>query len=103
VTRALLTLNAGSSSLKVALYPAQGDEALASGLVDRIGPSAQIKLKDARGRTIEAHGDLTSHAGAIAAVFAGFRRHWPDLALEAIGHRVVHGGPNRADARQGRR
>ncbi len=96
MTRAILTLNAGSSSLKVALYPAEGDAALASGLVDRIGPSAQIKLKDAQGRTIEATGDLTSHAGAIAAVFAGFRRHWPDLALEAIGHRVVHGGPDRA-------
>jgi len=92
MTRAVLTLNAGSSSLKVALFPEAGDQPLASGLADRIGPEGVLKLKDADGAPLAASGDLTSHAGAIAAVINSFRAQWPDLDLRAIGHRVVHGG-----------
>lgn len=95
MTRAILTLNAGSSSLKVALFSAIGETALATGLVDRIGPEGVLRLKDATGAPIPAAGDLTSHAGAIDAVISGFRAHWPDLDLLAIGHRVVHGGASR--------
>ncbi len=92
MTRAVLTLNAGSSSLKVALFPETGDQPLAVGLADRIGPDGVLKLKDATGAPLAASGDLTSHAGAIAAVIDSFRAQWPDLELLAIGHRVVHGG-----------
>lgn len=95
MTRAVLTLNAGSSSLKVSLYPEVGDAALATGLADRIGPDGSLKLKDALGEPIPATGDLTSHAGAMAAVIAAFRARWPDLDLAAVGHRVVHGGAGR--------
>ncbi len=97
MTEAILTLNAGSSSLKVSLFPVAGERALASGLVDRIGPEAVVKLEDAEGRPIASEGDLTSHAGAMAAMIGGFRGHWPDLDLLAIGHRVVHGGAHRAE------
>lgn len=96
MTQAILTLNAGSSSLKVSLFPIAGDHALAVGLVDRIGPDAVLNLKDAQGQAIVAAGDLTHHAGAMAALIAGFRSHWPDLELVAIGHRVVHGGASHA-------
>jgi len=96
MTRAVLTLNAGSSSLKVALFPVAGDAPLATGLADRIGPEGVLHLKDAAGNPIAASGDLTTHAGAMAAVIAGFRARWPDLDLLAIGHRVVHGGAERA-------
>ncbi len=92
MTRAVLTLNAGSSSLKVALFPETGDRPLAVGLADRIGPEGVLKLKLADGTPLPASGDLTSHAGAIAAVIDSFRAQWPDLDLRAIGHRVVHGG-----------
>jgi acetate kinase len=95
MTRAVLTLNAGSSSLKVALFPLDGDTPLASGIADRIGPEATLTLKDAAGAPILAAGDLTSHTGALAAVIAAFRGRWPGLDLAAIGHRVVHGGIDR--------
>ena len=95
MTRAVLTLNAGSSSLKVSLFPALGETPLATGLADKIGPEGVLKLKHESGQPIEAAGDLTSHAGAMAAVIDGFRAHWPDLDLIAIGHRVVHGGAER--------
>jgi len=96
MTRAVLTLNAGSSSLKVALFPETGDQPLARGQADRIGPEGVLTLKDAAGAPLPASGDLTSHAGAMAAVIAACRTHWPELDLVAIGHRVVHGGADRA-------
>ncbi len=95
MTRAVLTLNAGSSSLKVALFPETGESPLAAGMADRIGPDGVLKLRDASGTPLAAAGDLTSHAGAMAAVIDGFRSQWPGLQLLAIGHRVVHGGADR--------
>jgi acetate kinase len=92
MTRAVLTLNAGSSSLKVALFPLAGDAALATGLAERIGPGGTLRLTEAWGAAIPADGDLTSHAGALDAALGGFRLRWPGLALAAVGHRVVHGG-----------
>lgn len=95
MTRAVLTLNAGSSSLKVGLFDLAGDQPLATGLADRIGPEGTLKLKDAGGGVIPAPGDLTTHAGGMAAALAAFRARWPDLELASIGHRVVHGGADR--------
>lgn len=93
-----LTLNAGSSSLKVALFPADGDEPLVTGQADRIGPDGTLKLKDADGNALAlAEGDLTSHAGALGVVIATIKRALPDLRLAAVGHRVVHGGLDYAE------
>ena len=93
MTTAVLTLNAGSSSLKVALFPASGDQPMVTGLVDSIGPNAALKLKNERGEAIApAPGDMSTHAGAMQTVVATLRRAYPDLDLVAVGHRVVHGG-----------
>lgn len=93
-----LTLNAGSSSLKVALFPAVGDDPLITGQADRIGPEGTLKLKDAQGNLLEnAPGEITSHAGALAAVIATVKRVSPALRMAAIGHRVVHGGLDHAE------
>lgn len=89
-----LTLNSGSSSLKVALFPAEGDDPLMTGQADRIGPQGTLKLKDAEGKEIFAlSGDVDSHAGALAAVIGTVKSAFPDLRVAAVGHRVVHGGP----------
>lgn len=94
----ILALNAGSSSLKVALFPAEGDEPLVTGQADRIGPEGTLKLKDASGaELIVAGGDLTSHAGALAAIIATVKRAFPGLRMAAVGHRVVHGGLDYAE------
>ncbi len=103
--QAFLVLNAGSSSLKAALYGPEGEDPLVSGQVERIGPEGALKLRTAAGEILPPPegADLTSHAGAFAAVIASLRAAWPDLRLAAIGHRVVHGGaaytaPVRLDA-----
>lgn len=92
MTQAVLTLNAGSSSLKAALFGIMGDRPMATGLADRIGPEAVLKVVDAEGRGLDVEPIADSHTSAIAAVIGAFRRRWPDLALLAVGHRVVHGG-----------
>ena len=98
MTRAVLTLNAGSSSLKVALFPAHGDAIIASGLADRIGTEGVLKLKHADGTPLSvASGDLTTHHGAIRTAIDSFRLAFPQLKLEAVGHRVVHGGAEFAE------
>ncbi|MEI6098400.1 MAG: acetate/propionate family kinase [Alphaproteobacteria bacterium] len=93
MTRAVLTLNAGSSSLKFALFPQAGDHPLATGLADRIGPEGTLKLKAGDGQPIQpAEGDLSSHAGAIRTVIDSLRRAHNSLTVLSVGHRVVHGG-----------
>ena len=93
-----LTLNAGSSSLKVALFPTEGDDPLITGQAERIGPEGELALQDAQGQPLAvAPGDLTSHEGALAAIIATIKTAHPGLELAAVGHRVVHGGPDFTD------
>ena len=94
VMGAVLTLNAGSSSLKFALYDAEGDQPIAEGIVDRIGANqAEIKLKDAAGADLPVVNiPLVDHAQAIRAVLDSLNAAFPGKKLGAIGHRVVHGG-----------
>lgn len=93
-TRAVLALNAGSSSLKVALFPAQGDDPIVTGQAERIGPQGKLLLQMANGQPlpIAANADLTNHAGALQTVLASLRQALPELEIAAVGHRVVHGG-----------
>lgn len=98
MTAAVLTLNAGSSSLKVALFPANGEQPIISGLVDRIGPDAVLKLKAANGEAVPAApGDMSTHIAALMTVVDSLRVAVPDLDLVAVGHRVVHGGDLHTD------
>ncbi|MFA7291210.1 MAG: acetate/propionate family kinase [Rhodocyclaceae bacterium] len=102
--RAILTINAGSSSIKFALYAA--DETLArhpflGGQIDGIGASAKLIVKNAEGQRI-AEEHLTEgvkHAEALAGLFSwmeNYARTSNDAntarKIVAVGHRVVHGG-----------
>lgn len=93
-----LTLNAGSSSLKVALYArgATMPMLLAKGLVDRIGGAATLELKDADGGKLlpaTAIGAGADHAAALQAALEGLATHFPAAEIAHVGHRIVHGGP----------
>jgi len=83
---AILSLNAGSSSLKYALF-AQGvrPTQIVRGTVERVGP------------------DASAAARALEAVLAKLELHGGLASVAAVGHRVVHGGatfetPTRIDA-----
>ncbi|SFE02441.1 acetate/propionate family kinase [Roseivivax sediminis] len=90
---AILTLNAGSSSLKVALYAECGERQLARGHADRIGPDGTLTLTDADGAALPVGaGPVATHRDALDRVLETLARARPEDRIAAIGHRVVHGG-----------
>ena len=99
----ILTINTGSSSLKVALYET-GREAtrILSGAIERIGvPGGRLRLTDAHGATlIDQGGDLADHGAALEAALAWLGGHRPELTLSAVGHRVVQGGSHYREPRR---
>jgi acetate kinase len=91
----VLCVNGGSSSLKLALY--EDDTRLASVTVERIGDAgAHLTLRDQaqRVRSETSTGIPDMHA-ALRAGFAALDAARL-LAPDAVGHRVVHGGPDHA-------
>jgi acetate kinase len=105
----ILCLNAGSSSLKFAVYGRtpnpEGETApLAAGAVERIGLSqSRLRVSTEGAGGTETEGEYKDHSSAVQAVLDLLeRRGLP--ALDAVGHRLVHGGPThttpeRLDAR----
>lgn len=93
---AILTLNAGSSSLKLGLFPARGAGMLATGLVDQIGANGRLTLKDSKRRDIpigqHPQAALADHETALKTVLKVLTEVFPDTRVVAVGHRVVHGG-----------
>lgn len=98
--KAVLVLNAGSSSLKFALYPINGElatEPAFSGQVEGIGATPEITLRTASGARIQeavrtSGSQSEQHRDALNHVFGLLTQHNPDLEIVAAGHRVVHGG-----------
>lgn len=89
----VLTLNAGSSSLKFAVYTSDSDQPLVTGLVDRIGTKATLKLKDQRGFDLPTKTDgLTTHQEALTTVLSAIEPELDGKTIDIVGHRVVHGG-----------
>lgn len=95
----ILTINAGSSSIKFALFPlAQPLSPIAavSGQIDGIGTSdTKFVAKDRDGKRIaneHVEGQQVNHAQAFDFMLRWFTAHEAAWHIAAIGHRVVHGG-----------
>jgi acetate kinase len=91
----ILTINTGSSSLKVALFEiGRGETRILSGEIERIGvPEGRVHVTDANGATlIDQRNHLADHGAALEALLAWLKADRPDLNPSAVGHRVVHGG-----------
>jgi acetate kinase len=92
----LLTINAGSSSLKVALYDDEAASCKATIAVEQIGgPEALLRIGDSN-RSTTRNVELHDHAAAINEVFNGLPEPFGST-IRAIGHRLVHGGPDHQD------
>jgi len=88
--KTVLALNAGSATLKFALYRADGLELLARGLVDHWGADGQhLTISGAATFDGPVEGDAEA---AIAFILDWQRRQWPNAEVAAVGHRIVHGG-----------
>jgi acetate kinase len=94
MSKLVLVLNCGSSSLKFAIVDAvNGDEHL-TGLAECLHlPEARIKWK-LDGKHEAQLGDGAAHEEALAFMVETILASKPELAeqLAAVGHRVVHGG-----------
>lgn len=97
----VITLNAGSSSIKFALFEDHAVEpaALAIGLAEIDGAARHIKVRDAVGTIIheerwESRADVGFHTDTLQRVLAWRRTAFPHAQVIAAGHRVVHGGPS---------
>ena len=97
--RRLCVLNAGSSSLKFAVYAIE-DGALRrdeSGEVERIGGTGRLIVSAADGKTVhEQEVAAPDHAAALALLAAVPDGPLAAAGLAGFGHRVVHGGPDLA-------
>ncbi len=99
----ILTINGGSSSIKFALFEADGDlRRLLDGRIERIGSdSAGMSAKgseqqDNFSREVAA----PDHKAAVGVLIDWLRERLGHDELAAVGHRVVHGGPRYTDAQR---
>jgi len=92
---AVLVVNSGSSSFKYQLIDSETEQSLASGLVERIGePNGRMTHRGPDGTT-ERELEIPDHTAGFRAMLDAFASEGPSLddnPLDAVGHRVVHGG-----------
>jgi acetate kinase len=91
----ILTINAGSSSLKAALYDMDRTERVTLACqVERIGQSgSQMRIVDGgRVTLLDRTADLDSHEAAARAFLEWLQHQQAEVEPSAVGHRLVHGG-----------
>ncbi len=98
MTAAILVVNAGSSSIKFALYPFahSGDDKtpVYGGEIEGIGDVARLRVQDASNKRVEDSpiAGAVSHHVALSDLLKWIAQHSGGIELAAAGHRVVHGG-----------
>jgi acetate kinase len=101
----ILVLNVGSASIKFQLIDTDGtaiaaaqDRRLARGQIERIGGEAIVTLAAVGGRPTTSAVAIRDHAAAVEHVIAWLTSEASGVPIssvaeiEAVGHRVVHGG-----------
>lgn len=100
---AILALNIGSSSIKLALFDAGTLKPILRGNITDVGRDARAAFTS-HGQTTVAERPAAADIGeAVRWLLAEVRERHPQTRLAAVGHRVVHGGtrfdkPVRIDA-----
>ena len=95
----VLTINCGSSTLKFGLLetsPVAPDREqwLARGIVDRIGTRGTLEFTAENGRALRQPAEVLDHGDAVVRTirWLGSTGLLEPEGIEAVGHRVVHGG-----------
>ncbi len=99
MTKVIVVLNAGSSSVKFSVFSV-GDGGLLplfQGEFEGIGTAPHFFVRDTDGATVAEERDsvaeIASQEDAVRRIFAWLDSHSAGLEVVAAGHRVVHGGP----------
>ena len=83
----ILVLNAGSSSIKFAIFDMELNEQI-SGIAEGIGGASSLTIAGERNQT-----PFIDHQSALKAVLNALEtKGYAPSTLAAAGHRVVHGG-----------
>lgn len=93
----ILSVNAGSSSLKFQMYEMPEEKVLISGLFERIGIGNSFYTIKLNGEKIKKEANLIDHGDAVKILCNELIENGviKDLKeIEAVGHRMVHGGSN---------
>lgn len=101
MTDDILTLNAGSSSVKFAVFAGDDVDGSAQimGKIARIGRAPVFSAKNADGAVLTSHqlenlDPALSHEDLATLLLGWLEQQLEDRQLAVVGHRVVHGGQN---------
>lgn len=94
----ILVLNCGSSSIKYKLFNMESGDVMAQGGIEKIGlPGSFLKLTDKNGKKVVLEKDMPGHQEGIQFILSvltdatyGCIKDYKEI--DAVGHRVVHGG-----------
>jgi acetate kinase len=94
VTNGIVVINAGSSSLKFAVYAASAlaERPVLRGQVEEIGAAARLLTVDPLGESLVAEAHAPTHAEALGLILRRLEEDGVRLRIVAAGHRIVHGG-----------
>jgi len=98
--KTILVLNAGSSSLKFAIFPLEptlSEETVLSGQIEGIGATPRLSAKKYDGKRFQEDINLTGdqaeqHRASLFYLLHRIKVNMPEVDISAAGHRVVHGG-----------
>ena len=99
----ILVLNSGSSSIKYQLFNMENENVLAKGIVERIGIEDSFLEHEVNGDEVVIKEDIPNHSKGISLVIDALLddNHGVLASMDeinAVGHRVVHGGEKFADS-----
>jgi len=99
----VLVVNCGSSSLKFQLFDMARGKRLAKGLIERIGEEASRLVYESDGAKLDARVKAADHEEAVKDMVACLTHPERGVIasleeIEAVGHRVVHGGESFTDS-----
>ncbi|MGM0419370.1 MAG: acetate/propionate family kinase [Bacillota bacterium] len=99
----ILVLNSGSSSIKYQLFNMEDENVIAKGIVERIGIEDSLLEHEVDGNEIVIEEDIPNHGKGIEMVIDalldddyGVLENMDEI--NAVGHRVVHGGEKFANS-----
>ncbi|ATH62418.1 acetate kinase [Staphylococcus pasteuri] len=95
MSKLILAINAGSSSLKFQLIRMPEEKTVTKGVVERIGMKDSIFTILVEGEKLTEVKDIKDHEEAVDIMLAKFKEHniIQDIyEIQGTGHRVVHGG-----------
>src|SRR6266446_6926761 len=94
---AILVLNAGSSSIKLAVFADRAGELALElkGKIEGLNTASRFVARDPAGRVVAERswpGTTLDHDGAVEYLGEFLKHYLADRRLVGVGHRVVHGG-----------